>query len=844
MRWIIPSLVATTMALAGLQGKEAEPAGRKALEDYVATLAGERAEAGRFLLEHLPAADSENLTLGLFRENLDQAFTARDKYPWTKALDRELFFNEVLPHAVVNETRDPWRKQLRELFDPLLTDSKNVRDAATVVGSRIAELTGVKYDTKREKACQSPAESMRQHMASCTGLSILMVDALRACGVPARLAGIPMWGSLEGNHTWVEIHDGTDWHLSGYGGTPDGWDKGWEIERCAYCDPEKPFHGVFATSYRKTAVDFPMIWDWKSNDTSGAPLKSENVCLQERDGAGRLIKLNWKLQATPIPGVDRTARYIELAGGRKTVIPKGMASVPIRAYLIDGKTRVDVAVRASRDSSRIFEGRTASEAQDLNDFVRITCPPGTLKIEYRKANGEWTATEVRAAADTETPVKLEISPLDAAGVLSIDQRRSLGTWFRSGGAAWPTNVKWPELKDAATTRTVQEELWSIYREAKRLDPASKELGPLPKSLKEIAAAAPDGKAMLTPGSLTLGKHRMPFIALRKEPNPVPQNGRAMFICLHGGGGNGEVPGPHAWDVNTQEWQAQCSMAIGAYSGEGVFFIPRMADDRLGRWWHAHVQDAVDLAVGNGLREWGVDPDRVYLMGISEGCYGTQILGPFMADRFGGANAMAGGVGDDVPAENLRNLAFRTDVGEKDLMFDRVGLARKFHARMDASAKTYGGYPNHLGVQAGKGHGIDYRPGSPWMLQHHRNPRPDTVVWTAKHLDHQRRPGFYWLGLSGKNLTEDDIKLTGKIDRAQNRIDLTALAADGSPLRDAEVSVMLDDAMVDFSRPVTITCNGKSVSSMVHKRSVEALARTLTLRGDPGMMFPVRVGIGL
>ena len=47
--------------------------------------------------------------------------------------------------------------------------------AAAAVGAQIGKLTGVKYDTKREKACQSPAESMRQGMASCTGLSILML---------------------------------------------------------------------------------------------------------------------------------------------------------------------------------------------------------------------------------------------------------------------------------------------------------------------------------------------------------------------------------------------------------------------------------------------------------------------------------------------------------------------------------------------------------------------------------------------------------------------------------------------------------------------------------------------
>lgn len=830
------------LALAGLYGGETEPAGRKALETYVATLDGERREAGAFLLEYLPAPDAQNLTVELFRENLEQAFEARRTYPWTKALDKDLFFNDVLPHALVNETRDPWRNRLRELFDPLLADCKTVEDAAGVVGSQIGKLTGVKYDTKREKACQSPAESIRQGMASCTGLSILAVDALRAVGVPARLVAIPLWGTKEGNHTWVEIQDGGDWQMTGFGGTPNSWNKGWEIARCAYSDPAEPITGIYASSYRKTDIGFPTIWDWRF-ERRGAPPSPADVCRQQRGDDGVLIKLEWGLQRLVVPGIDRTAHYLKMAGGRKVAIPKGMASIPVRAYLKGTETRVDVPLRVFRGEELIFEGRTASESQDLNDFVRVGCPPGSLKIEYRKAGGEWTPIEIEAEANKETPVEIEISEAAAAGIFTIKQRQDLASWFRTGGGAWPAGIEWPATQDAASTGQIKAELWSIYREAKRLDDASKELGPLPQTIDQLMAAAKDGKQGLSPGSLTLGKYRMPFVLIRKESAPVPDRGRALFICLHGGGSNPKAAGPHEWDINSREWQSQANLAAGVYAGEGIFFVPRMADDRLGRWWHAHVQQAVDQVIRHALREWNVDPDRVYLMGISEGAYGTQILGPFMADRFGGANAMAGGVGDDVPAENLRNLAFRTDVGEQDTMFDRVGLARKFHARMDAGGKGYGGFTNHLEVQAGKGHGVNYSPGGQWMIQHHRNPRPDTVVWTAKDLGGQRRPAFYWLGLDGKDL-KGAIRLTGKINRAENRIDLTALAADGSPLRDAAVSVMLDESMVDFTRAVTVTCNGKTVSSAAPQRSVETSARTLLQRGDPAMAFPAEVEISL
>lgn len=406
MRQLIVGFFLAAFSISGSFGEvENAPAtGRKALEAYVSSLAGERQEAGQFLLEHLPPPDEETLSVELFRENLEQAFVARETYPWTKALDQSLFFNDVLPYALVDETRDAWRLRLREMFAPLLGDAATVRDASDVVGKNIAELTGVKYSTKREKACQSPAESMRQGLASCTGLSILMVDALRAVGVPARLVAIPMWGTMEGNHTWVEIQDGKGWQMIGYGAGADEWNQGWEIARCAYCDPEQPVHGVFATSYRPTGLVFPTIWSWRG----GSQLSLDKVAVQERDEAGKLVKLEWQSQEGATPGIDRTEHYIELAGGRKLPIPKGSACIAIRAFEKGTENRVAVPLRVIRDEKAIWEGHTASMAQDLNDYVRIICPPGPLKVEYETSKGKWKTIESQGKADEETALRIEL----------------------------------------------------------------------------------------------------------------------------------------------------------------------------------------------------------------------------------------------------------------------------------------------------------------------------------------------------------------------------------------------------------------------------------------------------
>jgi len=402
----------------------------------------------------------------------------------------------------------------------------------------------------------------------------------------------------------------------------------------------------------------------------------------------------------------------------------------------------------------------------------------------------------------------------------------------------------PDNLSRRESQVVRDALWKLVVAAS--DPASTPLGKLPPKLGKLTRGAP---VQIRGGELPLGDLTMPFAVLRKESKSPPKSGRALYLCMHGGGQNAQAEGPHAWGVNTREWQAQVQLSLQAYPGEGIYWIPRMADDRKGRWWHKHNQQAFDQVIDHALMHWGVDPNQVYILGISEGGYGTDILAPFMADRFAGAAAMAAGVGLGNPPENLRNLAFRTDVGERDTMFDRQKLAVAFHKRLDELHKEDPqGYQHSINLQKGRGHGIDYRPGPGWMIEHRRPAFPGKVVWIDQALDGQRRERFYWVAFSNRE-NEGRNRIVAEVDRDQNQVRMVAQqlsgdkasghpthigavkSGEGTDIPASRLMLLLSDDLVDLDKPVTWELNG-TTHTITPNRSSQAILESLLDRPDP------------
>ena len=162
-------------------------------------------DAMRFLIAYMPDRDAKNLSADFLLKNVDLAYQAREATPWGKQIPEDIFFNDVLPYASVNERRDDWRGEFFARFLPLVAGCRTPGEAAQVLNREMFKLLDVQYHArKRPKPDQSPLESIEAKYASCSGLSILLIDACRAVCVPARFAGTPRWTTKRGNHSWVE----------------------------------------------------------------------------------------------------------------------------------------------------------------------------------------------------------------------------------------------------------------------------------------------------------------------------------------------------------------------------------------------------------------------------------------------------------------------------------------------------------------------------------------------------------------------------------------------------------------------------------------------------------------
>jgi hypothetical protein len=298
---------------------------------------GQRADL-EFLILHMPPSDLSSLSAEFLLEHLTYAHRAWASSPWKERISRDLFRNEILPYASINERRDSWRRDFHERFSPLVAKAKSPAEAAAILNQKVFPLLGVRYSTERSKADQSPYESMETGLASCTGLSVLLVDACRSVGVPARFVGTPLWSDGSGNHSWVEVWD-EGWHFTG-AAEPTGneLDRAWFTGRASKAVPADERHGIFAVSFKHTSRRFPLVW---------------------------------RPDADSVYAVDVTGRYV--AGDLSW--PEG--TVRVRFCAGDPQLRLagHLAV-LDGDGVRVFEGQTRDESFDANDHLTAFLTPG------------------------------------------------------------------------------------------------------------------------------------------------------------------------------------------------------------------------------------------------------------------------------------------------------------------------------------------------------------------------------------------------------------------------------------------------------------------------------------
>lgn len=365
------ALIDRTIATAGDNAKEL----KKALKEVPRN---ER-EGMAFLISYMPERDAKSLSADFLLENVQYAYKARAEFPWAKEVPDSVFLNDVVAYANLNENRESWRKDFYERFKKYVAPCKTMREAIDSVNKNVRDELLVDYNTKREKPDQAPYESMRQHMASCSGLSILLTDAFRAVGIPSRVAGTPAWHDDRGNHNWNEVWIDGQWRFTEYYPSDD-LDQSWFLTDAGKAVKEDVRKAIYAASFKPTGSYFPLVWDEDIRY-----VHAENV----------------------------TDRYTSLYRAQLSAMPADGSHVALRVMVFKDKDhaeasgdRVATNLDVFKGDKQLYGGRSTGATQDMNDVLTFNVEKNQQYIiKYMNGKGEMQ-TQIVEVGDETTTLKL------------------------------------------------------------------------------------------------------------------------------------------------------------------------------------------------------------------------------------------------------------------------------------------------------------------------------------------------------------------------------------------------------------------------------------------------------
>ena len=362
------ALIDQTLTVAGDNAKE--------LQKALKSVSKEQKEGMAFLISYMPERDAKTLTADFLKEHVQYAYKAKAEFPWAKEVPNDIFLNDIVAYVNLNENRESWRKDFYERFRKYVANCKTMREAIDSVNKNIRDEVVVDYNTKREKADQAPYESMRLHMASCSGLSILLTDAFRAVGIPSRVAGTPNWYDERGNHNWSEVWVDGDWHFTEYYPSED-LDKSWFMADAGKAIKEDVMKAIYAASFKPADTYFPLVWDWNIHY---------------------------------VHAVNVTDRYTSLYRAQLSAVPADDHHVDLRVMVFKDKDHAEASgdrVATNLDvfsgDKQLFGGRSTGATQDMNDVLTFKVEKNkSYTIKYMNAKGALQTQEVTVGDKTAT----------------------------------------------------------------------------------------------------------------------------------------------------------------------------------------------------------------------------------------------------------------------------------------------------------------------------------------------------------------------------------------------------------------------------------------------------------
>jgi len=270
----------------------------------------------------------------------------------------------------------------------------------------------------------------------------------------------------------------------------------------------------------------------------------------------------------------------------------------------------------------------------------------------------------------------------------------------------------------------------------------------------------------------------------------------MIVIMHGMGGSG---------ANTiQKW-------VERLEDKFVILCPTYP---MGAWWSQNAENFVLQLINEIRAKYPIDPNRIFLSGLSNGAIGAYLMGMFYPDRFAGVVPIAGGITKRLMSflVNLNNTPMYVIQGEFDPMFPIELTRRTYKILSDFKSPVI--YREHK--ERGAAHGGHFLPESEvpalveWLTKQKRNTSPKVVRLTREE-NHMKR--VFWARISKGlklaalqipgpemeplNIHDGKIATLFAIDKGNNRFMVRGKNV-------LEFELYLSSDYIDFKKPVVVT----------------------------------------
>ncbi len=325
-------------------------------------------------------------------------------------------------------------------------------------------------------------------------------------------------------------------------------------------------------------------------------------------------------------------------------------------------------------------------------------------------------------------------------------------------------------------------------------------------------------------------------ALYVPPSYDSAQSYPLILCLHGAGFTG---------------QAYLDRWVPRLEDRYILACPTIS---MGTWWTRFGEDLTLAILQSVSAEYHIDPERIFLTGMSNGGIGAWIIGMHHADLFAGIAPMASGI-DDVLfpfVENLTHTPVYVIHGAEDQVMP-VQLSRDLVREMERQGVPHL-YREHDWTHPHAGGHFFPRQELPaliaWFDQQHGSllPRQVSVVRDATHL-----MPLFWVRIDStehiaaftENLIDSrDQYITGGI-YAKLHADITGPnTIVVNTVRVKRYTLFLNDALVDFSQPVVVKTNGVTSFEGIVEPDIETLLKESRQRADTNLLFPAKLTIDL